>query len=86
MRNLTLKGKVIVFKTLALPKLVHFCLISVAPKQTIDEIEIIQKNFLCNRFPKTKHDTLCNYFAIVGLRNVAINSKMASLQCSCTKR
>ena len=41
MRNLTLKGKIIAFKTLALPEIVLFCLISAVPKKTIDEIEII---------------------------------------------
>ena len=43
MRNLTLEGKVIVFKTLALSKVVHLCLASVAPKQIIEEMENVQK-------------------------------------------
>ena len=33
MRNLTLDGKIRIFKTLALPKVVHLCLTSVAPEQ-----------------------------------------------------
>ena len=44
--KLTLEGKVIVFKTLALSNTVQSCLTSVVPKQTIKEIENIQKNFL----------------------------------------
>ena len=48
-RNLTLEGKIIVFKTLALSKISHLCLTSVVPKQIIKEIENIQKNFLWNR-------------------------------------
>ena len=56
MRNLTLGGKIIVFKTLALSKIVHLCLTSVVPKQIIEQIENIQKNFLCNRStPKIKY-------------------------------
>ena len=46
MTNLTLEGKIIVFKTLALSKIVHLCLISVVPKQIIEEIENIRKNLL----------------------------------------
>ena len=49
MRNLTLEGKTIVFKTLALSKIVHLCFTSVVPKQIIEEIENIQKNFLWNQ-------------------------------------
>ena len=49
MRNLTLEGKIIVFKTLALSKISHLCLASVVPKQIIKEIENIQKNSLWNR-------------------------------------
>ena len=46
MRNLTLEGRMIVFKTLALSKIVHLCLTSVVPKQIIEEIENIQKTLL----------------------------------------
>ena len=67
MRNLTLEGKLIVFKLLALSKIVHLCLTSVVPKQIIKEIENIQKNFLWNRSAaKVKHITLCNSFATDG--------------------
>ena len=41
MRNLTLEGKIIVFKTLTLSKIdIHLCLSSVVLKQIIEEIEI----------------------------------------------
>ena len=64
MRNLTLKGKMKVFKTLALSKIVQLCLTSVVPKQIIEEIENMQKNFLWNQSTlKIKHSTLCNSFA-----------------------
>ena len=87
MRNSTLDGKIIVLKTLALSKIVLLYLTSVVPKQVIEEIENIQKNFLWNRStPKIKHSTLCNSFATSGLRNAHINKKIASLQCSWIKR
>ena len=87
MRNLTLEGKKLVFKILALSKIVHLCLISVVTTQIIEEIENIQKNVLWNRStPKIKHSSLYNSFASGGVRNVDINTKIASLQCSWIKR
>ena len=82
MRNLTLKGKIILFKKLALSKIVLLCLTSVVPKQIIEEIENIQKNFLWNRSTsKIKHSNLYTSFVPSGLTNVDINRKIASLQC-----
>ena len=48
MSNLTLEGIIIVFKTLALSKIVHLCLTSVASKRIFEEIENILKIFLWN--------------------------------------
>ena len=45
MRNLTLEDKIIVFETLPLSKIVDLCFTTVIPKQIIDEIQNIQKNF-----------------------------------------
>ena len=42
-RNLTLEGKIIAFKTLPLSEIVHLCLTSVVRKQIIEEIEIYRK-------------------------------------------
>ena len=42
MTNLTFEGKVIVFRTLPLFKIIHLCFTSVVPKQIIEEIENIQ--------------------------------------------
>ena len=39
----------LVFKKLALSKIVHLCLISVVLKQIVEKIENIQKNLLWNR-------------------------------------
>ena len=46
MRNLTLEGKIVAFKTLSLSKIIHSCFTSVVPKRIIEEIENIQKTFL----------------------------------------
>ena len=88
MRNLTLEGNITVFKSLTLFKIVHLCLTSVVPKETIEEIENIQKKFLWNgSTSKIKHNnTLCNSLGIGGLSNGDINTKFESYQCSWIKR
>ena len=46
-----------------------------------------QKAFIWNNLtPKIKHETYCNSFEEGGLKNVDINSKVASVQCSWVKR
>ena len=78
-----------IFKTLALTlsKIVYLTLINSFSKQLIEEIQRIQKAFIWNNLTsKIKHETLCNSFEEGGLKNVDINSKIASLQCSWVKR
>ena len=83
MRNITLEGEIIIFKTLALSKMVYLILITSFSKQLIEEIKGIQKAFIWNNLtPKIEHETLCNSFEEGGLKNVYINSKTASLQWS----
>ena len=56
-------------------------------KEITEEIENIQKNFLWNSSaPNIKHSAMCNSFATGGLREVDINTKIVSLQCSWIKR
>ena len=86
-RIITLEGKMIIFKTLALFKIVHVTLITSFSKQLIEEMQRIQKAFIWNNLTsKLKHETLCNSFEEGGLKNVDINSKIASFQCSWIKR
>ena len=46
MRRLTLEGKIIVFKTLAISEIVFLSLISKVPTEIISEPERTQKTFL----------------------------------------
>ena len=48
MRNITLEGKIIIFKTLALSKIVFLTLITSFSKQINEEIKKIQKAFTWN--------------------------------------
>ena len=87
MRNITLEGKITTFKTLALSKIGYLILITSFSKQLIEKMQRMQNAFICNNLtPKIKHQTLCNSFEEVDLKNVEIDSKIASLQCSWIKR
>ena len=87
MRNLNLEGKIDIFKTIAISKIVFQSFISTVPKHIINELEKIQKAFLWkNSTPKIKHETLCNNYKAGGLKNVDIPNKIIALQCSWIRR
>ena len=52
MLRLTLEGKIIVFKTFAVSKMVFLYLVSKDPTEIISELERIQKTFLWSSKPK----------------------------------
>ena len=61
MRNITLEGKITIFKTFALSKIVYLTLITSFSKQLIEKIQRLQKAFIWNNLTaKIKHETLCN--------------------------
>ena len=45
MRNLSIKGKIVVFKTLAISKLVYLGLLTVIPNRITDEVAKILKAY-----------------------------------------
>ena len=49
MRNLTAEGKVLVFKSLAIFKIVDLKLITAVPHVIINQLNIIQKDFIRKR-------------------------------------
>ena len=86
LRNLTIEGRIVVFKSLAISKLIHLALVTEIPKTTINSLTKIQMEFIRKgKSPKIKNSTLCNDYEHVGLKNVDIFSKVASLQCSWIK-
>ena len=46
MRNYTLEGKIVIFKTLTLSKIVYLTLITSFSKQLIERMQKIQKNLI----------------------------------------
>ena len=60
MRNLTLEERIVVFKTLAVSKIVFLAILTKIPYQVVKELEKTQKTFLWkNSTPKIKHETTC---------------------------
>ena len=86
-RNLTLEGRIVVFKSLAISKIVFQALIAPVPTHVIKALETIQTSFLWNNSnPKIKHKTLCKRYENGSLKNVGIRNKVNSLQSSWVKK
>ena len=87
MRNLSIVGKIIVFKTLAMSKIVHLALVKVIPDPIILELDKIKKHFIWkNGNPKIKQEFLWKDYENGGLKKVDITFKIRSLQCFWVKR
>ena len=83
MRNFLLLGKITIFKTLALSKIIHLALMTNVSTATLVLLSKVQKEFLWGKnMSKIKHDTLCNDYENGGLKSTDIFSKIVSLQCS----
>ena len=60
MRQLTLAGRITIFKSLAVSKVKHLLIITKLHSNTIDLLHKIQKNFTWQgKKAKTKHSILC---------------------------
>ena len=59
-RNVTVQGKITIFKTLAIFKVIHLALVTNVPQVIIDQLNKIQKDFIWNRKQPQKKPTLCN--------------------------
>ena len=58
-RNLSLEGKITVFKSLALSKITHLALVKTIPPYIIDQLNKKQKNFIWNELNiKIKNSTI----------------------------
>ena len=58
MRNLTLEGKIVTFKTIAISKMIFQSFTTTLPKYIINDLRKTQKDFLWkNSTPKIKHET-----------------------------
>ena len=87
MRHLTLEGRITVFKSLAVSKVVHLWRITKLHDNTIDLLHKIQNIFIWQgKKAKIKHSTLCNGYEKSDMKNVDLRNKITSMQCSLVKR
>ena len=83
MRKLTLERKIVIFKTIAISRIVFQAFIITVPKYIVSELKKMQKGFFWNNSsPKIKHESLCNDYKAGGLKNIDIPNKIIALQCS----
>ena len=86
-RSLSLSGKIVIFKTLAISKIVYISYMSSVPEDILALLESVHKDFIWNgKNPKIKHSTLINDYSNGGLRDIDIRSKIKALQLSWLKR
>jgi hypothetical protein len=86
-RNLSVHGKITIFKTLALSKIIFASYLSCVPNTIINELKKIQKDFIWSgKPPKVKHNTLIGDYESGGLKDIDIKLKITSLQLSWLKR
>ena len=81
--TLTLEGRITVFKSLAISKVIHLLLSTKLHSNTIDLFHKIQKKFIWQgRKAKITHSTLCNVYEKGDMKNVDLANKIISMQYS----
>ena len=81
MRSLSLLGRIQIFKTFAISKVNYIASVSNIPKSVVNQLTIMQKQFIWNyKPPKIKHSTLIAPYSKGGLNNVDIECRLRSLQ------
>ena len=83
-RTLTVEGKIFIFKTLGISKIVYLSLIITVPNSILEKNFKIQETFLWySSMPKINHKHSVIHLKMV--KNVDVKSKIISLQCSWVK-
>ena len=80
-RGLTLADRILIFKSLALSRVLCTCTMTNFTKDFIKQLEDLRKNFIWNRRRlKIKHSTLIGDYADGGYKDVDIETKLSSLR------
>ena len=86
-RGLTLAGKILIFKIMALSKILYITTMKVPSKLILDELDLIQKEFILDsKRPKIKHSILIADYCEGGDKSVDIKSNLMSLKLIWIKR
>ena len=75
-QKLVVEVNIKIFESLPLPKIVYLSLLTIVPRNTVEELMKIRKNFLWNfSTPKIKHTTTRMDFRNGGLKMVTLSIK-----------
>ena len=86
-RNLSLAGKVTIFKSLGFSKFGFVALMATTPRMIIDKIKEMQVNFIWdNKRPKIAHLAFISSYEDGGLKDIDIDAKIRSLRLSWVTR
>ena len=77
MRKLTVEVKIVIFKTIAILKIVFQAFITTFPKYIVNELKKnIKGCLLDNSSPKIKHETLCNDYKAGELKMLIFQTQL----------
>ena len=80
-RGVTLAGRIEIFKSTTLSKMIYISTILHPSKQILDQLNLIQKDLIWrDRRPKIKHSALIGDYANGGYKDADIESKSESLK------
>ena len=80
-RGLTIAGRIQIFKSIALSKMVYITTMLHPLKQTLHQLNLIQKDFMWrSRRPKIRHSTLIGDYTDGGYKDVDTESKFESFK------
>ena len=80
MRQLILEGRITVFESLPISKMIHYLLITKLHNNTMDLMHKIQKTSFGKRKMQKLNSTLSNGYEKGGLKNVDIRNNISSIQ------
>ena len=86
-RSLTLSGRIVSFKTLALSKIVYVASMVVVPERILNKLESIHKKFIWKgEKPKVRYSCIIADYMDGGKKDVDISTKIKALQLVWVRR
>ena len=86
-RSVTLSGRIVSFKTLALSKIVYVASIVVVPERILNRLESIHKKFIWKgKKQKVRHSSITADYMDGGQKDVDISAKIKALQLVWVRR
>ena len=80
-RGLSLAGRILIFKSLTLSKVLYASTMKCPSKQVVDQLNVMQRGFIWNnKKPKIKHSTLVAGYSEGGYKDTDIRTKLTALK------